>query len=75
MIRKDIQSTTKLPADDILEMLNGVALMRHGHGWSFRLEQDVEFGNKYPDIIAKQNAFWDHKVKALVNQVSITFVA
>merc|ERR1719383_1211466 len=68
VIRKDIQSTTKLPADDILEMLNGVALMRHGHGWSFRLEQDVEFGNKYPDIIAKQNAFWDHKVKALVNQ-------
>ena len=69
VIRKDIQSTTKLPADDILEMLNGVASMRHGHGWNFRLERDVEFLNKYPDIVTRQNAFWDQKVKALVNQV------
>ena len=69
VIRKDIQSTTKLPADDILEMLTGVASMRHGHGWNFRLDHDVEFCNKYPDIVKTQNAFWDHKVKALLNQV------
>lgn len=68
VIRKDIQSTTKLPADDILEMLNGVAAMRHGQGWNFRLENDQEFCNKYPDIFAKQNSFWEQKVKALVTQ-------
>ena len=68
MIRKDIQSTTKLPADDILEMLNGVAFMRHGHGWNFRLENDQEFCSKHPDIVTKQNSFWDQKVKALVTQ-------
>ena len=37
--RKDIQSTTKLPAKDILETLDGVARMRHGYGWTFRIDK------------------------------------
>jgi len=66
--RKDIQSTTKLPAEDILEMLEGVARMRHGYGWTFRIEKDDEFISRHSDIVAKQSSFWDQRVKALTSQ-------
>ncbi|XP_044185090.1 DNA-directed RNA polymerase III subunit RPC5-like isoform X1 [Acropora millepora] len=71
VVRKDIKSVTKLPSEDIKEMLDQMSRMKVAMGWEFVLPYDVEFIQKHPDVYKQQLALWEAKHQVLQKQLNI----
>ncbi|KAM7448595.1 DNA-directed RNA polymerase III subunit RPC5 [Porites harrisoni] len=70
VVRQDIKTVTKLPSEDIKEMLDQMARMRIAVGWEFVLPHDVEFIQKHPDVYKQQLTLWEAKCQALQKQLN-----
>ncbi|XP_068672211.1 DNA-directed RNA polymerase III subunit RPC5-like isoform X1 [Montipora foliosa] len=71
VVRKDIKSVTKLPSEDIKEMLDQMSRMKVAMGWEFFLPNDVEFIQKHPDVYKQQQALWEAKYQVLQKQLNM----
>lgn len=71
VVRKDIKSVTKLPSEDIKEMLDQMARMKIAMGWEFVLPYDVEFVQKHPDVYKQQLTLWEAKYQVLQKQLNV----
>ncbi|KAK3725000.1 hypothetical protein QZH41_017477, partial [Actinostola sp. cb2023] len=71
VVRKDIATVTKLPNDDIKDILEQMARMRVAQGWEFVLPHDVEFIHKHPDVVKQQSTFWENKHQMFSSQLNL----
>lgn len=46
VIRKDLSTVVKVPAEEIKEILEQMARLRRSKGWEFAEEYDAEFVNR-----------------------------
>ncbi|ESO84071.1 hypothetical protein LOTGIDRAFT_108154 [Lottia gigantea] len=65
VIRKDISSVIKLPAEDVKEQLEQMSTVKAIKGWEFLYEYDYEFCDKYNDILQRQKMLWDARYQTL----------
>ncbi|XP_066026635.1 DNA-directed RNA polymerase III subunit RPC5-like isoform X1 [Pocillopora verrucosa] len=71
VVRKDIKSVTKLPSEDIKEMLDQMSRMKVTIGWEFVLPYDIEFVQKHPDVYKQQLTMWEAKYQVLQKQLNV----
>ena len=59
--RQKIAMTTQLPPEETREALESVACLKvveKGKIWELLKSPDLDFENRHPDIVARQEAFW-----------------
>lgn len=61
--RRKIASATKLPPDEVKEILTSVAEFKYGKGWQLLIQPDTDFEEKNQDIVQRQALFWEAKHK------------
>lgn len=61
MDRRKISAAVRLPPDDVLEIIESVAKYARPAGWELLIPPDVAFETKYPDIMQRQNLYWEAK--------------
>ncbi|CAF4823670.1 unnamed protein product [Pieris macdunnoughi] len=57
--RRKITAAVRLPASDVLGILQSVAKLNPNTGWELLLPPDLAFEAKYPEIIQRQNLYWE----------------
>nr|CAD7586758.1 unnamed protein product [Timema genevievae] len=60
----------KLPAEEVKEIFTQVARLQPGHGWELALPVDKDFINKYPEVVQRQQMWWESKQKQLSEALS-----
>ena len=65
---------TKLPVEEITEILQPVARKVPREGWEFKLPEDAEFIAQFPDVIIRQNKIWERKTEQKFRRLSGTSV-
>ncbi|XP_041364495.1 DNA-directed RNA polymerase III subunit RPC5-like isoform X2 [Gigantopelta aegis] len=71
VIRKDISSIVKLPAEDVKDILEQMSKVKASKGWEFLFDYDKEFTDKYCEIVQRQKMLWDAKYQSLSKQFKI----
>ncbi|XP_046342600.1 DNA-directed RNA polymerase III subunit RPC5-like [Haliotis rufescens] len=71
VVRKDVSSVIKLPAEDVKDILEQMSKVKANKGWEFVCEFDKEFTDRYTDIVQRQKMLWDAKYQALAKQFKI----
>lgn len=69
--RKEMTATVKIPSDDVKAILDDVAVMKVGHGWKLRLNQDLRFNSRYPEVAERQGMLWKAIGSKLAKQMSM----
>jgi DNA-directed RNA polymerase III subunit RPC5 len=54
-----VAAAVRLPPQDVLEIIRTVAKYNPSTGWELLIPPDVAFENKYPDVIQRQNLYWE----------------
>jgi DNA-directed RNA polymerase-3 subunit RPC5 len=72
LVRKEISSVVKLPADDVKAILEQMASLRVNCGWEFLLEYDSEFVHRHPEVVQRQHMLWDAKFQQLSSVLPIS---
>ncbi|OWR51245.1 DNA-directed RNA polymerase III subunit RPC5 [Danaus plexippus] len=57
--RRKIAAAVRLPAQEVLEILRSVAKLNPQTGWELLLPPDSAFEAKYPEVIQRQNLYWE----------------
>lgn len=58
-----MSSVIKLPAEEVKEIFTGISRLRTNKGWELLLPTDNNFIEKYPDVVQRQQLFWEAKQK------------
>lgn len=64
--RSQITTITKLPDEETKEVLKGVSRFCEGKGWQLILPPDENFERAYPDLVQRQNLYWNGKQEELI---------
>lgn len=72
LLRKDISSVIKLPAEDVKDILEQMACLKVNKGWEFLMPYDSEFVNRHPEVVQRQQMLWDAKFQQLSKVLNIT---
>ncbi|KAF5284395.1 hypothetical protein FQA39_LY17070 [Lamprigera yunnana] len=56
--RRKVSSIIKIPSEEIKEIFVGISKLRYNKGWELTLPVDMEFINKYPDVVQRQSSLW-----------------
>lgn len=56
--RKDLVGGVKVPPEELLDILCGLARRLPGMGWEFKCKQDAEFLLGHLEVVAKQLEWW-----------------
>lgn len=59
MDRRKIAAAVRLPPQQVLEILRSVAKYNPKTGWELLLPPDTAFEAKYPDVVQRQNLYWE----------------
>ncbi|XP_026487174.1 DNA-directed RNA polymerase III subunit RPC5 [Vanessa tameamea] len=57
--RRKITAAVRLPPQEVLEILRSVAKYNPRTGWELLLPPDTAFEAKYPDVVQRQNLYWE----------------
>ncbi|KAI8436199.1 hypothetical protein MSG28_004270 [Choristoneura fumiferana] len=57
--RRKVTAVVRLPPQDVLEIIRSVAKYNPKTGWELLIPPDVAFEAKYPDVIQRQNLYWE----------------
>lgn len=63
--RKQISQTVRLPADELKNILCQFAKLKRNKAWVLCLPPDKDFIDKYPDVVERQNMWWEAKFRQL----------
>ena len=72
LLRKDISSVIKLPAEDVKDILEQMACLKVNKGWEFLMSYDAEFVNRHPEVVQRQQMLWNAKFQQLSKVINIT---
>uniref|UniRef100_T1J1G5 DNA-directed RNA polymerase III subunit RPC5 C-terminal domain-containing protein n=1 Tax=Strigamia maritima TaxID=126957 RepID=T1J1G5_STRMM len=61
--RKEMAKATKLPPEDLEEILEGLAVCRLSLEWEFLLDTDLAFVEKHTQVADRQQKLWDIRSK------------
>lgn len=56
--REELVGGVKVPPEELLDILQGLARRRPGVGWEFKCKQDGEFLLSHLEVVAKQLEWW-----------------
>ena len=56
--RQELVSGVKVPPEELLDILRGLARQRPGVGWEFKYKRDEEFLLRHLEVVAKQREWW-----------------
>lgn len=68
--RRKVASVIKLPAEEVKEILIDIARFRKNRGWELLHPIDRTFIEKYPDVMQRQELFWEAKQKLFNDLIS-----
>lgn len=57
--RRKIAAAVRLPPQEVLEILRSVSKYNPKTGWELLLPPDTAFEAKYPDVVQRQNHYWE----------------
>ncbi|CAG4937054.1 unnamed protein product [Parnassius apollo] len=57
--RRKVSAAVRLPPSDVLEIIQSVAKFNSRTGWELLLPPDTAFETRYPDIVQRQNLYWE----------------
>ncbi|KAF5282469.1 hypothetical protein FQR65_LT14277 [Abscondita terminalis] len=63
--RRKVSSVIKIPSEEIKEIFVGISKLRNNKGWELTLPVNMEFVNKYPDVVQKQSTLWESREQQL----------
>ncbi|XP_024940952.1 DNA-directed RNA polymerase III subunit RPC5 isoform X2 [Cephus cinctus] len=63
--RRAISSVIKLPSEEIREIFTNLSKHQPKKGWHLILPPNKDFIERYPEIVQRQNMFWEAKRKHL----------
>ena len=72
VVRKDISTVVKLPAEDVKDILEQMSRLKVHKGWEFMLDFDHEFVNRHPEVVQRQQMLWDAKFQQLSKTLKIS---
>lgn len=72
VVRKDIASVIKLPAEDVKDVLEQMARLKVSKGWEFLLPPDTDFLHRQPEVAQRQAMLWDAKFTQLTSTLRIS---
>ncbi|XP_066920648.1 DNA-directed RNA polymerase III subunit RPC5-like [Clytia hemisphaerica] len=70
--RKEVASTSRLPTEELREVLEQMGRQQRAQGWEFMLSADVDFLHKHHDVCTSQMNAWKAKYEKLQEQLHIT---
>ncbi|XP_077979709.1 DNA-directed RNA polymerase III subunit RPC5-like [Glandiceps talaboti] len=65
VIRKEVAVVTRLPSEDIKEILEQMSRIQVNKGWQFLRDYDAGFVKQYPEVVQRQQMLWDAKYQQL----------
>ncbi|CAB3224412.1 unnamed protein product [Arctia plantaginis] len=68
--RRKIAAAVRLPAPQVLEIISSVAKFNERVGWELLIPPDTAFEAKYPDVVQRQNLYWEARQR-LFNEMLI----
>ncbi|XP_026324816.1 DNA-directed RNA polymerase III subunit RPC5 [Hyposmocoma kahamanoa] len=57
--RRKVAAAVRLPPEDVLEIMQSITKYNPRTGWELLIPADIAFEAKYPDIIQRQNLYWE----------------
>ncbi|CAH0397770.1 unnamed protein product [Chilo suppressalis] len=57
--RRKVAAAVRLPPAEVLEIISSVAKFNPRTGWELIIPPDVAFEAKYPDVVQRQNLYWE----------------
>ncbi|XP_037074627.1 DNA-directed RNA polymerase III subunit RPC5-like [Pollicipes pollicipes] len=64
--RAELAEQIRLPAEDVLDLLQQVAELMPGRGWRMRLKPDPHHERSFPDVVQRQQMLWEAKHQQLM---------
>lgn len=71
LARKEVTTAVKIPNDDVKAILDDIAVMKVGHGWKLRLNLDLSFNRRYPEVAERQSMIWNAIGTKLAKQMNM----
>ncbi|XP_053607153.1 DNA-directed RNA polymerase III subunit RPC5 [Plodia interpunctella] len=68
--RRKVAAAVRLPPQEVTEILTSVAKYNPPSGWELLLPPDLAFEAKYPDVMQRQNLYWEARQR-LFNEMLI----
>lgn len=56
--RKELAGVAKVPPEELLDILRGLARQQLGVGWEFKCQKDAGFLLGHLEVVAKQMEWW-----------------
>ena len=56
--RKELVGVVKVPPEELLDILRGLARWQPGVGWEFKCRRDAGFLLGHLEVVAKQMEWW-----------------
>ncbi|XP_072931804.1 DNA-directed RNA polymerase III subunit RPC5 [Epargyreus clarus] len=57
--RRKVTAAVRLPPQDVLQIMQSVAKYNPNTGWELLIPPDTAFEEKYPEIMQRQNLYWE----------------
>jgi len=70
--RVELLEQTRLPADDVIELLQQLAELVPGRGWRLRIKPDPHHELSYPEVVQRQQMVWDAKYQQIIKALRET---
>ena len=70
--RKEVASNTRLPTEELREVLEQIGKQRPAQGWEFMLNTDNEFLKGHPEDCLNQLSLWKQRYKELVESLHLS---
>ncbi|CAH2106149.1 unnamed protein product [Euphydryas editha] len=67
--RRKIAASVRLPSEDVLTVLRSVAKFKPNFGWELLIPPDTAFEAKYPDVVEKQNLYWEARQRQFTDML------
>lgn len=64
--RNQLTTITKLPEEEAKQVLEGLSVYHEGKGWRLILSPDPNFERTYPDLVQRQNLYWNGKQEEFI---------
>lgn len=68
--RRKVAAAVRLPPAEVLEIIRSVAKFNPNTGWELIIPPDLAFEAKYPDVVQRQNLYWEARQR-LFNEMLI----
>lgn len=69
--RRKVSAVVHVPPIEVLEIISSVAKFDQRTGWELLIPPDVAFETKFPDVIRRQNLYWEARQKQFIDSLQL----